>query len=83
MPRERKRVSTDRPGRTEARRSAEQGVDLPVGRETPGAEFGIGGPAVDDDLEGAGRAGRDLDILGAERLEPVPRTEGARLVVSP
>lgn len=57
-------------------------VDLLVGRKPAGLLFREGEPAIDRDLEHPANPGHQLDIGAVFLLQPIPRTEGTRFIVS-
>jgi hypothetical protein len=59
-----------------------QRVDFLIGGKSSRLGLGIDDRAVDDDIELAGATLDRLGRLGAASQQPVPRTEGARLVAS-
>jgi hypothetical protein len=57
------------------------GVDFLVGGKAAQRALGESGPAVHRDLENPAAALDEFDLVPG-RLKPIPRTEGARFVVS-
>ena len=60
----------------------DQGIDFLIGRKTPQRLLGKFQIAVNFDLEHAARSGDELDLARSRGRQPVPRTEGLRLIVS-
>ena len=57
-------------------------VDLLVGRKPAGLLLRKGEPAIDGNLKHPADPGHQLDIGAVFLLQPIPRTEGARFIVS-
>ena len=57
-------------------------VDLLVGRKPAGLLLGESEPAIDGNLKHPADPGHQLDIGAVFLLQPIPRTEGARFIVS-
>ena len=57
-------------------------VDLLVGRKPAGLLLRKGEPAIDGNLKHPADPGHQLDIGAVFLLQPIPRTEGTRFIVS-
>src|SRR5204863_4213312 len=57
-------------------------VDLLVGRKPAGLLLRKGEPAIDGNLKHPADPGHQLDIGAVFLFQPIPRTEGARFIVS-
>ena len=57
-------------------------VDLLVGRKPAGLLLGESEPAIDGNLKHPADPGHQLDIGAVFLLQPIPRTEGTRFIVS-
>ena len=57
-------------------------IDLLVGRKPAGLLLGESEPAIDGNLKHPADPGHQLDIGAVFLLQPIPRTEGTRFIVS-